>query len=169
VDKKNGSCKPCKNNAFCLIALIVVCELLGSLGAIFTAPNISTWYALLNKPMFSPPNWLFFPVWTILFMLMGVALYLILQNDEKKLAIERKIARFWFATQFAFNILWSFLFFGLKDPFLGFIGIIFLWVSIVLTIVSFYKIDKKAAYLLIPYILWVSFATILNYFVMILN
>lgn len=167
--KQKDSCKPCESNPLCLIALIVLCEVFGSLGAIFTAPNISTWYSLLHKPLFSPPNWLFFPVWTILFMLMGVALYLILQNTDKKLVHQRKIARHWFTIQFAFNILWSFLFFGLKNPLFGFIGIVFLWISIIFTILSFHKIDKKAAYLLIPYVLWVSFAAILNYFVMILN
>jgi len=152
-----------------LLGFVILCEIIGSLGAIFTTPNIPTWYALLAKPFFSPPNWIFAPVWTTLFLLMGIAIFLIWENKDKKILVQRKSAILWFAVQFVFNILWSFLFFGLKNPFYGFIGIIFLWVSIVITILSFYKINKKAAYLLIPYLLWVSFASILNYFVMILN
>ena len=152
-----------------LIGFVVLCEIIGSLGSIFTIPNIPTWYALLTKPFFSPPNWVFGPVWTILFLLMGVALFLVFENKNKKLQTQRKRAILWFGVQFAFNLLWSFLFFGLKNPFLGFLGIILLWGSIAFTIVSFYKIDKKSAYLLLPYLLWVSFAAILNYFVMVLN
>ncbi len=168
LNKKNSS-ESTKQNPLMLVGLIILCEFVGSLGAIFTAPNIPTWYALLNKPFFSPPNWVFFPVWTLLFLMMGVALYLVLQNKDKKLIQAGWVAKVSFVVQFAFNILWSYLFFGLKNPFLGFIGILFLWASIVFTIVAFYKVDKRAAYLLVPYILWVSFATLLNYFVMILN
>ncbi|MFA5764212.1 MAG: TspO/MBR family protein [archaeon] len=152
-----------------LIALVIFCEIIGAIGTIFTIPNIPTWYASLVKPFFSPPNWLFAPVWTILFLMMGVSLYFILENKNKKLEIKRKIAIAFFGIQFIFNILWSYLFFGLRNPLFGFIGIIFLWISILATIISFYKIDKKSAYLLVPYLLWVSFATILNFAVFILN
>jgi len=157
------------NKMFKLIVAIVACEITGAIGSIFTIPNIPTWYANLAKPFFSPPNWVFGPVWTLLFLLMGVAFYIIWENKDKKLLKKRNFAINWFGIQFAFNILWSYLFFGLRNPFLGFVGIIFLWLSIVATIIYFYKIDKKAAYLLVPYLLWVSFASLLNYFVMILN
>lgn len=152
-----------------LIIAVILCEVVGASGTIFTAPNIPTWYAGLVKPFFSPPNWLFAPVWTLLFLLMGIALYLIWEKKEKIFKEKRKVALGLFGIQFVFNVLWSFLFFGLKNPFLGFVGILLLWISIVLTIMAFYKVDKKAAYLLIPYILWVSFAGILNFAIMMLN
>lgn len=152
-----------------LIIAIIACEVIGALGTIFTTPNIPNWYATLTKPFFSPPNWLFAPVWITLFLLMGVALYIIWVNSEKKLLKIKFFAMSWFGVQFAFNVLWSFLFFGLRNPFLGFVGIVCLWFSIVATIIYFYKIDKKAAYLLIPYLLWVSFASLLNYFIFLLN
>jgi tryptophan-rich sensory protein len=123
----------------------------------------------LTKPFFSPPNWVFGPVWTLLFLLMGIALYIIWVIKEKKLLEKRFYAISWFKIQFAFNVLWSYLFFGLRNPFLGFIGIIFLWLSIVITIIYFYKINKTAAYLMVPYLLWVSFASLLNFSIMILN
>jgi len=158
-----------KEKALTLIFFIIACEVIGSIGSIFTIPNISTWYAALAKPFFSPPNWLFAPAWGTLFLLMGIALYLVWESKGKKIVQERKIALSWFTIQFALNVLWSFLFFGLRSPFFGFIGIVFLWFSIIITIFSFYKVNKNAAYLLIPYILWVSFAAILNYSVMVLN
>jgi len=158
-----------KEKALTLIFFVIACEIIGALGSIFTIPNIPVWYASLTKPFFSPPNWLFAPAWTILFLLMGIALYLIWESKGKKVVQERKIALSWFTIQFALNVLWSFLFFGMQSAFLGFVGIVFLWFSIIITILSFYKVNKKAAYLLIPYILWVSFATILNYSIMILN
>ena len=156
-----------KLNIIKLIVAIIICEIIGSIGTIFTTPNISTWYATLTKPFFSPPNFLFAPVWTLLFALMGIALYLIWLN--KKDLLKRKIAIMFFIIQFAFNVLWSYLFFGLRNPFFGFVGILLLWIMIIATIITFYRVDKKAAYLLIPYILWVSFAMILNYSIMILN
>jgi translocator protein len=149
-----------------LLALIVLCQIIGASGSLFTIPNIPTWYAFINKPFFSPPNWLFAPVWTIIFLLMGVSLFLVLEtkkSDQKNLAIVL------FAIQFFFNILWSFLFFGLRSPLLGLIGVIILWFSIVATILGFYKVSKKSAYLLLPYILWVSFATILNLAILLMN
>ncbi len=152
-----------------LIGLIVLCEVIGSLGSIFTIPSIPTWYADLVKPFFSPPNWIFAPVWTTLFLLMGIAFYIIWESKEKKLGKIRILALGWFEVQFAFNVIWSYLFFGLRSPFLGFVGILLLWISIVITISYFFKVNKKAAYLLIPYLLWVCFAGILNFFIMLLN
>lgn len=152
-----------------LAIIITICEIIGAIGSIFTIPNIPAWYNGLVKPFFNPPNFLFAPVWTILFLMLGIAIFIVLENKDKKLIAQRKIAKILFAIQYAFNVLWSYLFFGLRNPLLGFIGIVILWTTIIATIFYFYKVDKRAAYLLIPYILWVSFAMILNFFVMILN
>ena len=144
-----------------LIIAIVVCELAGIVGSIFTAPAVKTWYPTLIKPSFKPPNWLFAPVWTALFLLMGIAMFLVWKKDKKGLKI--------FFIQLFFNILWSIMFFGLKSPLLGFIVIVALWILILATIIRFFKISKPAGWLLIPYILWVSFASILNLAILILN
>jgi len=152
-----------------LFGLIILCEILGGIGAIFTTPNIPIWYASLTKPLFAPPNWVFFPVWTILFALMGIALFLVLENKEKKKVSQKKKALVAFGVQFFFNILWSFLFFGLRNPLYGLVGIFVLWLAIVFTIISFFKVSKTSSYLLVPYILWVSFAGILNAAIWMLN
>ncbi len=136
---------------------------IGFIGAFFTAPSIATWYATLNKPPFSPPNWIFGPVWTILYVLMGASLYLVWRKG-----LNKKPA-FLFGAQLLLNLLWSIIFFGLKSPRFAFAEIILLWGAIALTIIDFRKISHAAALLLIPYILWVSFAAALNYYVWILN
>lgn len=153
-----------KINYFKLITSIVICQLAGIIGAFFTTPYIKTWYAGLNKPSFNPPNWIFGPVWTTLFVLMGIALYLVWTNDKNTIQA-RKI----FALQLALNVLWSYLFFAMQRPGFAFFEIIFLWVAILYTIISFYKISKWAGYLLVPYILWVSFAAFLNFSIWIIN
>lgn len=149
-----------------LLGFILLCLLAGIIGSIFTTSNIPTWYESLNKPSFNPPNWLFAPVWTTLYILMGISAFLIYKKGLKK---DIKFALGIFGLQLIFNTLWSILFFGLNSPLLGLICIIILWCLIVFTIKLFYKISKTAAYLLIPYIIWVSFATILNYFIWVLN
>lgn len=150
-----------------LITSILVCELTGILATPITISAISTWYKTLAKPFFSPPNWIFGPVWTLLYLLMGISMYLIwkkgLKNKMVRLAI--KI----FLVQLLFNFLWSLLFFGLRSPALAFIDIVFLWIFIVLAIKHFYPLSRLAAYLLIPYILWVSFASLLNLAILLLN
>lgn len=147
------------------IVSVVGAELIGSIGVVFTSPNINTWYASLIKPGFNPPNWLFAPAWTILFFLMGWAFYLIWINKSKN-----KSTAYWaFGIQFLLNIIWSAIFFGLKLPNIAFFEIVILWLAILWTIIEFYKVNKTAGYLLIPYILWVSFASTLNYYVWMLN
>ncbi len=146
---------------------IIGCELIGILGTPFTISVIPTWYASLNKPFFSPPNWIFGPVWTILYLLMGVAFYLILKKGWKKKGV--KSAGIFFLAQLALNFLWTPIFFGLKSPLLGLITILTLWILIVITMRKVYSISKLAFYLLIPYLLWVSFATALNAAILILN
>ena len=150
-----------------LIGCVIFCELAGIVGSVFTFPMITTWYSTLNKPWFNPPNWLFGPAWTLLFLLMGISLYLVLEKGLQKKEVKKGVSIF--GVQLLMNILWSVLFFGLMSPFLAFIEIIFLWIAIAFTIKSFYPISKKAAWLLVPYICWVSFAAILNLAVWILN
>jgi benzodiazapine receptor len=154
-------------NIFKLLFSIIICEAVGILGAIFTTPAIPTWYASLNKPSFSPPNWIFGPVWTLLYALMGVAAYLIWQRGIEKPAVRSALLIFSF--QLILNFLWSFFFFKLQSPLYALIEILFLWVLILATIIRFYQLDKKAGLILVPYLLWVSFATFLNFYIVKLN
>ncbi len=159
-----------KRNMAKLVLSLLICLFAGYLGSIFTSPSIPTWYATLAKPSFNPPNWIFAPVWTALFLLMGYALYLVWTKGEIK--SKRKFVKpaIWaFGIQLALNVLWSILFFGMRSPFYAFIDILVLWAAIFLTICSFSKISKTAAWLLVPYILWVSFAVILNLSIVLLN
>ncbi len=146
-----------------LAGAIMICVLAGFIGSLFNG-SIKTWYAALNKPFFNPPAWLFAPVWTILFVLMGISLYLVWTSKKKT-----GKAFYLFLIQFVLNVLWSFFFFYLQNPLYGFIEIIILWAFILLTILEFKKISKTAAYLMIPYICWVTFASVLNFALMILN
>jgi len=148
------------------ITSIIICQLAGIVGAVFTTPAVSGWYVNLNKPSFNPPNWLFGPVWTFLYLLMGISLFLVWNKKEGK---DTKIALIFFAVQLGLNILWSIIFFSLHLPLVAFLEILFLLFFIVLTIIKFFPISKKSAYLLIPYFLWVSFAAILNLSIAILN
>ena len=150
-----------------LIISIVVCQLAGFIGSLFTTPAIPTWYASLNKPSFTPPNWLFSPVWISLYFLMGISLFIVWHVGFKEKNV--KIAIAIFAIQLILNSLWSVVFFGSKSTLGGFIVIIFLWIAILATIISFFKISKAAGILLIPYILWVSYASFLNFFLFWLN
>ncbi|MEM2121650.1 MAG: TspO/MBR family protein [Candidatus Woesearchaeota archaeon] len=135
----------------------------------FTSKSVNTWYPTLNKPFFNPPNYLFAPVWTTLFLLIGISFYFVWKKDFGKKRKTKFLCLSIYFTQLFFNFLWSFLFFGLKNPLLAFVDIIFLWFLILTNIIVFYKINKISGYLLIPYLLWVSFATILNYYIIILN
>ena len=166
------------------IISIVICQGAGFVGSLFTFPAIGTWYASLAKPGFTPPNWVFAPVWTTLFLLMGIALYLVWAKNwhievkpeeiEKKTwnPLSRKLfTGSWreenvvliFSLQLVLNILWSVIFFGLKMPGLAFFEILMLWFVILYTIINFYRISKPAGLLLLPYILWVTLATALNF------
>jgi translocator protein len=131
----------------------------GAIAGLATASNIGGWYATISKPVFNPPNWIFGPVWTLLYILMGIALYLIWRLP----ASAYRSNAFWlFFIQLFLNFIWSFLFFYFHKVGLALIDIITLWIFIILTIISFSRLDKKAAWLLVPYICWVSFASILN-------
>lgn len=132
---------------------------LGSLGGIFTIAEIPTWYAGLNKPSFNPPNWIFGPMWTTLYVLMGISFYLIWKSP---VSLSRNKAMRIFVIQFILNFCWSIIFFSLHEIGWAFVEILAMWVFILLTIIQFRKISTLAAALLIPYLLWVSFASILN-------
>lgn len=144
-----------------LLLSVLLCEGVGLIGSIFTINSVKTWYPTLTKPFFNPPNWIFGPVWTTLYFLMGVSLYLVWKKKKTELK--------WFWIQLILNSLWSVTFFGLKNLIAAFIIIISLWISIFLTIDAFTKINKTSAYLLYPYLAWVSFALILNLSIVILN
>ncbi|MDD5065642.1 MAG: tryptophan-rich sensory protein [bacterium] len=152
---------------FKFLFCIILCQLAGGLGAVFTTPSIPTWYAGLVKPSFNPPNWIFAPVWTTLYLMMAVSLFLIWNKGFSVTGAKR--ALFLFGGQLVLNVLWSLVFFKLHSPLAGFIIIIILWVMILSTILSFNRISRPASLFLIPYILWVSFASVLNFFLWRLN
>lgn len=144
-----------------ILVCVATCLAIGYLSGQVTKDAIVTWYPTIEKPSFNPPNWIFAPVWSLLFILMGVAAGLVWTKMEDNKEIVRKALTF-FAIQLALNSLWSYLFFGLHNPFLALIEIILLWLLIYETYNQFVKINKIAGYLFVPYLLWVSFATILN-------
>lgn len=150
-----------------LLTAIIICELVGLLGTPFTVSAIPTWYATLAKPVFSPPNWVFGPVWTVLYALMGISAYIVWSKGTKNKKI--RIAMAYFVIQLVCNFFWSILFFGFRSPVMGLVDIIILWFFIIRTIQKFFPVSRVAAYLLVPYFLWVSFATALNIAIVILN
>lgn len=152
---------------FKLATSVALCEATGIAGAYFTMSPVTSWYVTLDKPSFSPPGWIFGPVWTLLYLLMGISLFLVWKKGFK--SKKSQAALYVFAAQLFLNFVWSILFFGLHSPLLALFDIIALWLMIVLTIIKFRPIFKPAAYLLIPYFLWVSFASILNLSVWMLN
>jgi len=150
-----------------LTASIFLCQFAGFVGSMFTTPAIPTWYASLKKPFFNPPNWIFGPVWVSLYLLMGISLFVVWQKRDPNAQARRGLILFF--AQLILNTLWSVTFFGLQSPFLGLVNILLLWVAIFFTLQQFKKISKIAAVLLLPYIVWVSFAVILNFSFWILN
>lgn len=144
-----------------ILAVVVTCLAIGYFSGIVTRSSIDTWYPTLIKPSFNPPNWVFAPAWSLLYLLMGVAAGLVWDRIEHEKETVKNALVF-FAVQLALNALWSYLFFGLMNPLLALIEIIVLWLMIYETLLKFIKINKVAGYLLVPYLLWVSFATILN-------
>lgn len=155
------------NNTIKIIISVIGCELVGILSIPFTLVSIPTWYKTLNKPFFSPPNWIFGPVWILLYFLMGISASMIwikgIQNKKVKVALMM------FLFQLGANFLWSILFFGFHSPFLAFLDIIVLWLALIITTVKFSELSRTAGYLLIPYIIWVTFASLLNFSIIVLN
>jgi len=156
-----------KDNYLLLLGFILLCQFAGGIGSFFTFDAIPTWYIGLNKPFFSPPNWLFGPVWITLYTLMGITAYRVWRLVQFK----AKSLPFWhvFWTQLILNTLWSIIFFGLKATGLAVIEIMAMWYFIVRSIQESQKLDDWASYLLYPYLAWVSFATILNFAIWFLN
>jgi benzodiazapine receptor len=154
-----------------LVIKFIVCLVLtfsaAFVGSIFTGRAVPNWYADLNKPFFTPPDWLFGPVWTILYLLMAISAFIVWQKGLASPAV--KIALILYLIQLILNALWSVIFFGLKLPLAAFIEIILLWSAIGLTILAFVGVSITAALLLVPYILWVSFAAVLNFSIWFLN
>jgi tryptophan-rich sensory protein len=143
-----------------LIGCIAICEGIGLLGSVFTAPAIDTWYAALVKPGFTPPNAVFGPVWTTLYALMGVALFLVWRRGLAVPGVKPAFILFW--VQLGVNLSWSIVFFGDRSILGGLVIIISLWVLVLITMLRFFRISKTAGSLLVPYLVWLSIATALN-------
>lgn len=154
-------------NVFAFIISILICEGAGGLGGFFTSRSVADWYPTLIKPSFTPPSRVFMPVWTSLYFMMGVSAFLIWKLGWQKNGV--KTALLFFIIQLALNVAWSAVFFGLRSPLGGMIVIIILWLTILITIITFFKLSKPSAVLLIPYILWVTFASVLNGAIVYLN
>jgi benzodiazapine receptor len=150
-----------------LVISVVACLAAGAIGSLFTRSAIPTWYATLEKPVFTPPSWLFAPVWTLLYILMGVSAFLVWRKGLRNAQV--KTALIIFLIQLILNASWSVVFFGLQLPLYGFIVIVMLWVAILLTVIQFYKISRVSSVLLWPYLLWVTFAAVLNASIWLLN
>ena len=144
-----------------IVLLVIICLAVGYFSGAVTRSAIADWYPTLIKPSFNPPNWIFAPVWSMLYVMMGVAAGLVWDRMEQESEVVKKALLF-FAIQLGLNALWSYLFFGLRNPMLAGLEIIVLWLMIYETYIQFSKINKIAGYLLVPYIAWVSFAAILN-------
>ena len=150
-----------------LIVSIVACQGAGGIGAIFTTPAIPTWYAGLKKPAFTPPNYVFGPVWITLYLLMGIAVFLVWREGLSQEGVT--LAFIVFRVQLVLNILWSVVFFGRKSILGGMLVILLLWIAILVNIIMFFGVSPIAGGLLIPYIIWVSIAANLNMQIWILN
>jgi translocator protein len=143
-----------------LVISILLCQSAGIIGSFFTRESITTWYAGLIKPQFNPPNWVFAPVWMILYLIIGISFYLIWNKSNDKNIFIPVIL---FIIQLVLNSAWTIIFFGLKSPLLAFFEILILWILIILCIFKFYPVSVTASFLLIPYLIWVTYAAVLNY------
>jgi tryptophan-rich sensory protein len=149
------------------VAAVGVCLLAGVVGGLFTSPAIPGWYAALNKPAFTPPNWVFAPAWTTLYVLMGLAAFLVWDKGWRRPVVKPALGVF--AAQLVLNVLWSILFFGARSPAAGLVDIVALWLAIGASIVLFRRVSAAAAVLMVPYLAWVTFATALNVAIVALN
>lgn len=150
-----------------LIAAMALSQLAGVIGSTFTVPSIGAWYAGLRKPSFTPPGWVFGPVWVTLYTLMGVAAWLVWRKGLEQRAVRAALAIF--LVQLVLNALWPVVFFGLREPFCAFVEIVVLWAAAVLTMILFFRVYTWAGVLFIPYNIWVSYATALNGYIWKLN
>lgn len=155
------------NNILKLALSVALPLAVGALGSYYTIPEISGWYQTIQKPSWNPPNWIFGPVWTTLYVLMGIALYLVWKTPDNNNV--KSIAVSFFMIQLSLNFFWSVIFFNQHRIGVALAEIVLLWIFILVTILSFSKVNKVAPWLLVPYISWVSFAMILNYSIWQLN
>lgn len=146
-----------RNQWLVLAGFILVCLVTGGLGGWATAQSVTDWYPTLVKPSWNPPNWIFGPVWTALYLMMAVAAWLVWRSDGNI-----RGAMILFFSQLALNFAWSFLFFGARSPWLGLMDIAMLWLALVITVIAFFQKSAAAGLLMLPYLVWVSFAAILN-------
>lgn len=153
------------SNTFKLLISLALPQIGGGLGAYFTITSVQSWYQTINKPSFNPPSWIFGPMWTLLYVLMGIACYLIWKGEHPQ---KKELLTLYFAQLFL-NALWSPAFFGMESPILGLLVIIPMWILILVCIIQFRKASKLASGLMVPYLLWVSFATVLNFSIWWLN
>lgn len=150
-----------------LFISLLICQCAGIVGALFTRQSIPGWYIYIKKPPFNPPDWIFGPVWTLLYILMGIALYLVWRKGYNTTGVRAALGIF--LIQLGLNSLWSIVFFGGRSIIGGMVVIVLLWLAIFRTMQAFFAVSKPACYILIPYILWVSFALVLNLALLILN
>ena len=150
-----------------LVLAIGLCEAAGGLGALATRDALITWYPTLKKPSFNPPNEVFGPVWSSLYLMMGIALEEVSAGDAGGGSV--RLAQGLFGLQLSLNTAWSLIFFGLRSPRNAFFEIVVLWTAIVATIGAFYRVSRRAAFLLVPYLLWTTFAAALNFSIWRLN
>ena len=149
-----------------LVVFIAICLGAGGLGSVATTPEIEGWYQTIQKPSWNPPDYLFGPVWTTLFVMMAIAAWLVWKSEGFKVAAAPLML---FAGQLVLNIAWSWIFFGMHQPSWAFAEIVILWLAIVATMVAFFRRSKIAAWLMVPYLAWVSFASVLNFTIWRLN
>lgn len=148
-----------------LVISLLLPQLVGGTGALFTITSINSWYQTINKPFFNPPGWIFGPVWTTLYVMMGIACYLIWKSGHP----QKKLLLTLYFVQLGLNGLWSPVFFGMESPILGLVVIVPLLVSVFLCVKKFKLVSLWASGLMIPYLAWVSFATVLNFSIWWLN
>lgn len=151
------------NKWIVLAGFLVLCQAVGILSGYATSTSVTTWFPTLVKPSWNPPPWIFAPVWTVLYVMMAVAAWLVWLRPEPKGAL------ILWGSQLALNFAWSFLFFGARSPALGLICIVAMWLAIAATIFAFALKSRTAAFLMVPYLMWVSFATALNASIWTLN
>jgi translocator protein len=162
-------CMASENSIFKLVGSVLLCEAAGGIGSVYTFDGVRDWYPKLQKPSFTPPGWVFAPVWTLLYAMMGLSLYLASQRRKEEDDGVWRASRVLFGTQLALNVLWSYVFFRRRSPGWALVEILFLWVAIAATIFAFSRISRIAGLLLLPYLLWTSFAAVLNHSIWHLN
>jgi tryptophan-rich sensory protein len=150
-----------------LVIAILVSQSAGVIGSVFTTPAIDTWYAAIRKPLFTPPSWVFAPAWISLYLVMGIAAFLVWRKGLDHAYVKAGLIAF--CVQLVLNAFWSVAFFGFKSPLAGLVVIVTLWVAILMTIIYFLKVSQAAGLLLLPYIAWVTFASVLNFSIYELN